>query len=86
MANESSSDTLNGLFKKVYGDLSNLIPDNVELCKRVPFVPQKKRVGESYNQAIVLKSVHGVTYAGSDGDIVTYADLVPQSTKQATII
>jgi hypothetical protein len=85
MTNETSSDTLNGLFKKVYGDLENLIPDNVKLTKEIPFVPQNKQIGESYNAAVVLKSVHGVTYAGTSGDAVDYNPAVPQATKQASI-
>lgn len=52
-------DTLNGLFQKVYGKMENLVPDHVFLAKEIPFVEQKKRVGESYNQAIIVKSEHG---------------------------
>ncbi len=52
-------DSLNGLFQKVYGKMENLVPDHVFLAKKIPFVEQKKRVGESYNQAIIVKSEHG---------------------------
>jgi hypothetical protein len=51
---------LNGLFKKIYADnVVNLIPDNVKLCKKIPFVKQNKRNGESYQQPVILKSEHG---------------------------
>lgn len=60
MAGENNfNDTLNGLMKKVYGKVENLIPDNVKLCKMVDFVQQSKRNGESYQQPVVLKSEHG---------------------------
>lgn len=85
MTNETTSDSLNGLFKTVYGEISDLIPDNVKLSKAVKFVPKNKQNGGPYNQAVVLKSVHGVTYAGTSGDAVDYNPAVPQATKQASI-
>lgn len=85
MAN-NFNDTLSGLFKKVYGDLENLIPDNTKLTKMVPFVNQKKRNGAAYQQAVILKSEHGVTYGGTDADAFTYNDPVDGATKQASIL
>jgi hypothetical protein len=42
----STSSTLNGLFKEVYADkVMNLVPDNVVLMNLVDFVPQDKTLG-----------------------------------------
>lgn len=79
--------TLNGLFKNVYADkVSNLVPNNVKLTKEVPFVSKGKRNGADYKQAVILKSEHGVTYAGTDGDFISFNDAVPGLTKQASIL
>lgn len=87
MAVNGQSDSLNGLFKKVYADeVENLIPDNVKIAKMVPFVKQNKRNGESYQQAVILKSEHGVTYGGTGGDTFSYNPAVPGATKQASIL
>lgn len=85
MAIDTFVDALNGLFQKVYGKTENLIPDHVFLAKEIPFVEQKKRVGESYNQAIIVKSEHGATYGGTTGEGFTFNDPIPGAVKQATI-
>ena len=78
--------TLNGLLKKIYGKESiDLRPDHVKFSKAVPFVPQNKRVGADYNQTIVVKSEHGVTYGGDSGDAFTYAEAVSGATVQASV-
>lgn len=78
-------DSLNGLFQKVYGKMENLVPDHVFLAKKIPFVEQKKRVGESYNQAIIVKSEHGATYGGSTGEGFSFNDPIPGAVKQASV-
>jgi hypothetical protein len=45
--------TANGLFKKVYGDLENLIPVGKKVAEMIPFLP-KAKTGESYNTAVIL--------------------------------
>ena len=65
--------------------MENLVPDHVFLAKKIPFVEQKKRVGESYNQAIIVKSEHGATYGGSSGEGFNFNDPVPGAVKQATV-
>lgn len=85
MAIDTFNDSLNGLFKKVYGNMENLVPDHVFLAKEIPFV-EKKRVGADYNQAIIVKSEHGATYGGSTGEGFTFNDPIPGAVKQATIV
>lgn len=63
MASVSSSDVIN-LFKKVYGDLTDLTPNDQHLSKLIPF-SQKQRVGESYVEAVVLSAETGITFSSS---------------------
>jgi len=87
MAGENTfNDSLQGLFKKIYADkVENLVPDHVFLSKKIPFVKQNKRNGDSYQQAVILKSEHGVTYGGSSGLAFSYNDAVAGATMQASI-
>ncbi len=86
MAGENTMATLNGLFKAVYAsNLKDLIPDNVKLCKAVPFITKAKNQGLSYNQMVVLGSEHGVTYGGTSGEAFEYAAAISGTTKNATI-
>lgn len=86
MAGENStSDTLSGLFKKVYGELENLMPNNVKLTKSIDFVKKSNRIGESFNNAVIVKSEHGVSYGGTGGDVINYATAAAGATKQITI-
>ena len=63
MASVSSSDVIN-LFKKVYGDLTDLTPNDQHLSKLIPF-SQRQRVGESYVESAVLSSETGITFSAS---------------------
>lgn len=87
MAGENTfNDSLQGLFKLVYADkVQNLVPDHVFLSKKIPFVQKQKQNGNSYNQAVIVKSEHGVTYGGSTGTAFSYNDPVAGATVQAQI-
>lgn len=63
MAQVSSGEVVN-LFKKVYGNLTDLQPEDFELQKDIPF-SQKQKVGESYSEAVVLTAEAGVTLGGN---------------------
>lgn len=62
-ASVSSADVIN-LFKQVYGDLTDLTPNDQHLSRLIPF-SQKQKVGESYLEAIVLTSETGFTLSAS---------------------
>ena len=64
MAAISSSDVIN-LFKRVYGNLEDLVPEDQHLSKRIPF-SQKARVGEAYLEAVVLSAETGITFSSSN--------------------
>jgi hypothetical protein len=82
----STSSTLNGLFKEVYADkVMNLVPDNVVLMNLVDFVPQDKTLGNLYHQPVILGHEHGMTYAGSAGDLVALNDAIAGQVRDATV-
>jgi len=63
----NTTQTLNGLFKEVYGDkIKNLIPDGVKLLNKIDFTSKDKQTGNLFHQPVVLGLEHGVTFAGSD--------------------
>ena len=67
MSNEVS--TLNGLFKERYADkVKQLVPDHVKLYNAVKFDTSKK-VGDSYNEPVILSLESGFTYGGEGGSL-----------------
>lgn len=57
MANYPGSNDIvqaDGLFKKVYGELENIIPQNLKVTNLIKFLPKNKATGADYNQAIIL--------------------------------
>lgn len=85
MAANNTFDSLNALFKQVYADkIQNLIPDGVKLYKMVKF-EQKTKLGNSYNQPVILGLEHGVTYAASDDDAFALNDAVAGTVKNASV-
>lgn len=62
MAN--TTETMEGLFKRVYDDRVRYIyPNGVRLVRDIPFRGGASRPGESFNSAITLKFENGFTYA-----------------------
>lgn len=65
MSQVSSADVVN-LFKKVYGELTNLLPEDYRYQKAIPFA-QNQKVGEAYVEAVVLTNETGWSILGSEG-------------------
>lgn len=66
MSNETTSSQLTGLFKQVYGkEIENLIPESAKVIKMVPFA-ERDKLGDKYNQPVILTTEQGVTYASAD--------------------
>jgi hypothetical protein len=63
MSQTSNADVLQA-FKRVYGDLTNLLPDDFPLAKYIPF-SQKQKVGEKYVEAVCLTNEVGFTLSDS---------------------
>jgi len=85
MAAVNTTTTLDGLFKRIYADtLKDLIPKNAKLIKRVPF-SQRARLGDTYEQPVVLTNEHGVTYADAGAGAFTLNTPIAMTTKNARI-
>jgi hypothetical protein len=85
MAANNTFQSLNAMFKEVYADkIQNLIPDGVKLYKMIDF-QQKAKLGNSYNQPVILGHEHGVTFAASDDDAFALNDAVAGAVKNASV-
>lgn len=85
MATNNTFQSLNAMFKQVYADkIQNLIPDGVKLYKMIDF-EQKAKLGNSYNQPVILGHEHGVTFAASDDDAFALNDAVAGAVKNASV-
>lgn len=94
MSQFSTSDVVN-LFKRVYGDLQNILPEDFPLAKDIPF-SSKQKVGEKYIEAIALSYETGITFGGSSmvafeinpaiAGSVQQAEVTPYSTVLASLV
>ncbi len=81
----NTTDTLNGLFKEVYGDdLKDLIPDGLRLMKNIDF-NKAKLLGKFFHQPVILGLEHGVTFAVSGDGAFNLVDAVPGQIQDATV-
>jgi len=83
MAQVSSNDVVN-LFKKVYGSLHDLQPEDFPLQKDIPF-SQKEKVGESFSEAMVLTAETGWTLGGSTADAFDLNPAIAGTVKQTLV-
>jgi hypothetical protein len=83
MAQVSGPDVVN-IFKKVYGNIQDIQPEDYQLQRDIPF-EQKQRVGESYTEAVVLTAESGMTWAGSGADAFELNPAIAGSVKQALV-
>ena len=79
----SNGDVLN-LFKKVYGSLQDLLPEDQMLAKLIPF-SQSQKVGESYVEAVTLTHETGITLGGSGLDVFELESPIAGTVKQALV-
>jgi hypothetical protein len=83
MGQVSNSDVVQ-LFKKVYGGMTDLQPGDFPLQKTIPF-SEKQKVGDSYNEAVVLTAENGITFGGTGADAYDINPAIAGSVKQATV-
>lgn len=83
MSQVSTSDVVS-LFKKVYGDLRDLQPEDYPLQKDLPF-SQKEKVGDSYVEAMVLTSESGWTLGGSGMEAFDLNPAIAGTVKQTAV-
>lgn len=80
----NNADVLN-IFKRVYGNISTLIPKGYPSQELIVF-SDKEKVGSDYVESVVLTNETGITLGGSAGDIF---DLIPARAgvvKQTTVV
>lgn len=83
MANEVG--TLNGLFRERYADaVKQLVPDHVKLYNAIKFDTSKK-VGDSYNEPVILSLESGFTYGGEGGSLFDLNDVKEFKMRKASI-
>jgi len=76
---------LTGLVKKIYADTYvNAIPEWAWFLKNVKFQSAKK-LGDTYEQMVVLASSHGITYGGTTGAAYSLATPIPMQTYNASV-
>lgn len=85
MAAVNDLTTLQGLFKDVYGDLKEVIPDGVKFLNMIPFIQKEKQPGNQFVIDVVLGLEHGVTYADGSGAVVTLNATIAGATKPAQV-
>jgi len=85
MAQVNDLTTLQGLFKDVYGDLKEIIPDGVKFLNMIPFIQKDKQPGNQFVIDVVLGLEHGVTYADGSGAVVALNNAIAGATKPAQV-
>lgn len=73
------------LFKKVYGDLHNLLPQDFPLAREIPF-SEGRKVGDSFVEAFVLANETGWTLAGTGQDAFDINPAIAGVVKQSSIV
>lgn len=86
MANvPATTTTLNGLFKQVYGDeVIDLVPEENLILQGVPFSKSDK-MGDKYNQPVVVQQEHGFTFSGPNSGAFNLNDAVSMRTQNAQV-
>jgi hypothetical protein len=77
--------TMNGMFKEFYADkMSNLLPDGVRFLKDIAF-SERNKLGKSYNVPVLLQMEHGVSFLGSDDEVLDLEEAVAAATRNASV-
>lgn len=84
MENANTVSTLNGLFKEVYGELKDLVPENFYLSNAIKFDSANK-IGQEYHEPVILSLEGGFSYLGSTGDLAKLQESVAQTMKDARV-
>lgn len=86
MAAPSSAtvDALNGFYKERYGQIVNAIPEAGVFLKMVPY-DKGNRLGDSFNEPVVLTREHGYSYGGTTGTAFSLESPRSMQSKNATV-
>lgn len=77
--------TVVNLFKKVYGQMTDLIPEDYLLQTDIPW-RENQKVGETYVEAVVLTAETGWTLGGSAAELFDLNPPISGSVQQASVI
>jgi hypothetical protein len=81
----STPTTVSGMFKKVYANTVEVLPDDFELDMIAKF-EQGKKVGQSIAYSIPLTHENGLSLFGSSGDVQSFADAQAGVVREATLV
>ncbi len=85
MAQFNTTSTLDGLFKKVYGDaVVNATPEIAIIQKKVPF-KATQRIGKNYSFPVILSCEAGVTYLAAGSGVQTLNNAIAAQLNEATV-
>ena len=85
MATNNTVDTLDGNFKRIYADrMEDLIPKHAKIFKSTKFRDNKK-LGDTYEQPVILTNEHGVTYAAAGSGAFALETPIAMSMKNARV-
>ena len=86
MAQASTVDTLNGLFKESYADkIKDLVPEGVKLLNMISFNSSEKAPGNLFHAPVTLGLEHGFTYGGSNGEVFLLNSAVASPMRDAQV-
>lgn len=76
--------SINGVYKEIYGDLRNLLPDAGKVLKLFPY-DKGNKLGDSFHEPVILTQEHGYSYGGTAGDAFDLEDPIGMATKDAVV-
>lgn len=74
-----------GLFKEVYGDIDNLLPDFAIILKAVKFIASESENGKQFNEGVIVTRSQGFTYAPANSSNYTLNNPVSMVTQMAQV-
>lgn len=84
MSGSVSNDKNIELFKTVYGEMHDLVPDDQIFAKDIPF-NQKQRVGSKFVEDVVLGDEVGITFGGSGQEAFEIDSAIAGAVKQTEV-
>lgn len=72
-------------FKEVYGQYKDLVPNNMQFIKLVPFTGGTSQLGKEFVEPVVLSLEGGVTYGGAQGQAYNLNDYIAHNMESARV-
>lgn len=83
MASVSNNEVIE-IFKRVYGKTYDLVPDDQQLSKDIPWV-EGDRVGDDFREDVILGDEVGITLGGSGQDAFDISPAIAGNVKQTSV-